>query len=641
MLIICLVNLEDFPDYLGIVGGEDKMMDLGTMQSKIDNDDYDNFDQFKTDLETLAAAAEKFNPPGTVPHTSAQRVLAHGLKHIERNRPLVLTPTPSPEPEVQASDGTKTRGESMLSGRGATMPPGSAKEPLEVGPMQYIPEEMLQYAPGSATAQAVGWNLNGGRRQYARRQIRGREKFNGKWRHWALDGTRDLAEMDEPGEVFATQRMTEGSTSRRVTDWKGLRKDGNWWDFDIAGPSGQPPVHFSTFPRPAPLRQRDLTTNEWGVFPEIDAEMAVLSSRTRQSESSTLSDQLRPIKTHHRVHPLTPANFIDVYDDSAKPKHAERLRERVYGGVEGEAYHRSVSRFIDGAMESGARNRVGNVEEVHPESDPDHLSLREYVKEYWHSGLLRSTTVTTIDSTIQELKGLHETLSAGQILNQRQENLLQVVKMEHARQALLQITRPDHPLDIKPLLKEQGDFLCQGAGGRDGVKTGLEWVSNEIARMSKELEEKRLQSGKASSEVNGKVETEEGDANGKRKRESLDAPGTEVKKLKLEENIGSTTSSPLSQAPDTPPTSTKPLDAPSSASPSVDPPKIGPHPLDRQPMPSKDDSLKRLRLELVALSKFYPLAALRKMDKSDAERLLPPNVRALMSKPEAKKPEVN
>lgn len=41
------VNPEDFPDYLDIVGGEDNMMDLGTMQQKVDDGDYRNMDGFE------------------------------------------------------------------------------------------------------------------------------------------------------------------------------------------------------------------------------------------------------------------------------------------------------------------------------------------------------------------------------------------------------------------------------------------------------------------------------------------------------------------------------------------------------------------------------------------------------------------
>jgi bromodomain-containing protein 7/9 len=41
------VDLEAYPDYLEIVGGEDKMMDLGTIQGKIDNEEYRSIDEFQ------------------------------------------------------------------------------------------------------------------------------------------------------------------------------------------------------------------------------------------------------------------------------------------------------------------------------------------------------------------------------------------------------------------------------------------------------------------------------------------------------------------------------------------------------------------------------------------------------------------
>lgn len=42
-----VVDLEAYPDYLEIVGGEDKMMDLGTIQGKIDNEEYRSIDEFQ------------------------------------------------------------------------------------------------------------------------------------------------------------------------------------------------------------------------------------------------------------------------------------------------------------------------------------------------------------------------------------------------------------------------------------------------------------------------------------------------------------------------------------------------------------------------------------------------------------------
>jgi bromodomain-containing protein 7/9 len=47
LILTFLVDLEAYPDYLGIVGGEDKMMDLGTIQGKIDNEEYRSIDEFQ------------------------------------------------------------------------------------------------------------------------------------------------------------------------------------------------------------------------------------------------------------------------------------------------------------------------------------------------------------------------------------------------------------------------------------------------------------------------------------------------------------------------------------------------------------------------------------------------------------------
>lgn len=41
------MDLEAYPDYLKTVGGEDKMMDLGTMQNKVDNEEYPSFVEFQ------------------------------------------------------------------------------------------------------------------------------------------------------------------------------------------------------------------------------------------------------------------------------------------------------------------------------------------------------------------------------------------------------------------------------------------------------------------------------------------------------------------------------------------------------------------------------------------------------------------
>lgn len=47
------VNPDDYPGYLEAVGGEDKMMDFQTMQGRLDNREYRDFDQISVSANIL------------------------------------------------------------------------------------------------------------------------------------------------------------------------------------------------------------------------------------------------------------------------------------------------------------------------------------------------------------------------------------------------------------------------------------------------------------------------------------------------------------------------------------------------------------------------------------------------------------
>lgn len=47
------VETEHYPDYLDIIGGEDKMMDLGTMQQKVDDGEYSGMDELEVGCELI------------------------------------------------------------------------------------------------------------------------------------------------------------------------------------------------------------------------------------------------------------------------------------------------------------------------------------------------------------------------------------------------------------------------------------------------------------------------------------------------------------------------------------------------------------------------------------------------------------
>ena len=51
------VNIDDFPSYLKAVGGEDQMMDIGTMQSKIDLGEYKSMDEIEASVGLFKAVS--------------------------------------------------------------------------------------------------------------------------------------------------------------------------------------------------------------------------------------------------------------------------------------------------------------------------------------------------------------------------------------------------------------------------------------------------------------------------------------------------------------------------------------------------------------------------------------------------------
>ena len=543
------------------------------------------------DLRKLVTAAQKFNPPGTIPHNSAGKILTYGLKHIDRSRPIVRTPTPSPERFV-SENGTPARGQSTFSGREGTAPLATV---TEIPPQHYIPVEMLEYPPNSLFARAVGWNLNGGRHIWSKRQLRGREKFTGKWRHWTLDGTRDMAELEDLDEWFANTRTSEDETSLRKVDWKRMRKEGVWWETELGGPQGQPPLPFTPYAKPTPMRHRTLGPLDLGIMPEIDAELRLLANSTKQPEHVALSEQLRPLRRKAKAPPTHPQSFVNVFEGHLDVDPRDVLSQAMFGDTTGEAYSRSLNEFVQGAMKMAGDGPA----DEDAKSETDTIPLDEWVADNYRQGLMGSGARKAASQTLNEIATLSTIdmySTAVTDLQPRQAALYEVAKREYGRRALQYLTLPRHQLDIASLLTQPSDFLFPGLGGKTGVTEGLEWVSKEIGRLADEVQK----------------EHDEKIASIKRKRE--DQGSEAVKRIKVEETAGleSTASSPLSQAPDSPS-------------------KEGETVVQATVVP-REAALRRLRLELVALSKFYPLVALKKMSKEEAERLLPVSVRALMSK---------
>lgn len=593
----------------------------------------------QADLKKMYDAAVTFNLPGTAPYREANKVYKHGMKHIDRARPLVLSPSPSPERQ------TSELPESQRS----TPHPGRTKK-LQV--QHYIPAEMLPFPPNTLQAGAVGWNLTGGRRVRAKRFVRGREKFNGRWRDYCPDGSRDVAEMDDPQDILDIWREKRGDEWKTVPDWRSLCEgETRWWEWDgPGGPTGQPPLPGAPRLQREPLPTKELGTLDFGDYPVIEDEVAWLR-RAPTGDLMPLEQQLRPdLPRPQRVQAGWPIQtFVNVHDNGAPA--AEYLENMALGNVRGEAYVNSVQRFIAGAL-NGAEERSAACEVKADEGeetgvDPE-AALWDYASNEWHNGVLHSGVSRTAQRAMKAL-------------SEQTPEAVETAKNAYARIALSKLTSPLNPLNIQPLLREPADFMYVGVGGKSGVKESLQWVGDEIARV---IEERKVKPDvKPKVEPNGDIVMAEA-APSSNKRPAEDEDGGDTKRVKVEgmQNgapsgpsspaapataaSASASASPVagSPAPTTastaapaPPAAPIPATAPAPTSTPAPAPASAPatpgatSPTAAPAAVDDEDGLRKLRLELVALTKFYPLACLRKMSKEDAARLLPANVRNLMT----------
>jgi hypothetical protein len=444
---------------------------------------------------------------------------------------------------------------------------------------------MLEFPANSLQAKAVGWNLTGGRRVRAKRLVRGREKFSGRWRDMLPDGSYDVAEMDDPADMLEHLRTRKASTWREVPDWVGMGEgEDEWWDWEgLGGPTGQPPLPGAPRLKPKPLKMKTLDL-QWGRFDEVKEDMRAariaalpegwtMPRFSEQDDVELLAAHLRPDAPRLRAG-LPPQNFVDV--NAGQPA-SSYLADMALGDVRGEAYTASVRRFLSGIN-------------TDPETQAD---LAGYVEEKWHGGVLQSRLSRTARDTANALSS-------------KDPALLEKARAAHARLALRRLTSAENPLDLQPLLREPADFMHPGVGGKGGVEVALKWVGDEIARVVRERDAQGV-------DGDGDVEMKaEPNANGKR---AADGEEPDAKRVKLED--GATASAALATPA-----------ANGEAKPEVDANETKP-----EAKPDGEEGLRALRLELVALSKFYPLASLKKMEAADAARLLPANVRSLMTRP--------
>lgn len=395
-----------------------------------------------------------------------------------------------------------------------------------------------------------------------------------------LDGTRDLAEMEDLPDWFADKKSSEDETLLRKVDWKGMRKEPPWWEVELGGPLGQPPVPFTGYPKPHPLRHRTLGVSDWGIYPEVDAESRILAAQSKQPEHLAMSDHLRPTKPRHPPPIPNESYFVNYFDGHLDVHPSDTLGQMIFGDITGEAYHRSMREFVGGAIKS-AETDGADVKEEKSQIKEEESPLEEYVRTQWRGGIFSHPHRTVAKKTLAEIDGLRQNLvGAQQPIEQRQQKLLEVAKGEYARRALQYLARNENQLDLTPLLYVPSDFMHPGMGGKASTKEGIEWVG------------KQLSGGLVVPAKPNSVEIST------KRQNPDDTTEPDAKRIKVSSEEQ---------------TASKQIDKATQ-------------------MAEETEEMRRLRLELVALCKFYPLAALAKMNKEDADKLLPANVRPLMTK---------
>ena len=498
----------------------------------------------------------------------------------------------------------------------------SAPLKSEIPPPSYIPEEMLEYPPNSSAAKLVGWNLNGGKRVYAKRITRGREKFTGKWRHWDLDGSRDVAEMDETDHLFELSKTRTGDSLRSIVDWGEMRKQA-WWEHEgLGGPNGQPPLPGFTLPKRVEMKEKPIGPLDIGVYPDITHEIRM----QRQRSGSNMDERsvLLAVLDQPARRPVAPgpSNFTNLFERPLGRMPIDYVRELQNGDSVGEAYSRSVERFVKGAIASRSSPVEVKKEDeenkkapaTHAEQDED---LWDAVYDTCGAGALSASlgNRSTVQSTLDSLDRLRTILADNQPIPPDLEWIHAKAKEAHGRAALHVLTRNTNSLDIVPLIRQPTEFHWQGVGGKDNIPAGLRWVSERMAahneyiksKLEKEKEKPKRESGMdfdgdAAAEAEGEVKRKEPEGI----KSDASAPTTTTTTTTTQSDVNGTSE----QKPMMPTTQDSTID-----------------------YEDGEAGLKRIRLELLALTKFYPLAALRKMDKASAEKLLPSNVRLLMTKP--------
>lgn len=394
-----------------------------------------------------------------------------------------------------------------------------------------------------------------------------------------MDGTKELKELEDADDWLASAKTARGAYSSQKVDWRSIHRQSHWWEVDLGGPTGVAPLPFTPYPKPVAVpTQNYAAPYHWGTMPRVDESTAARVQKTKQSPEAVLSNMTRPTYGP----PVTIGNekglAENVFAGHLDVQPEVMMGTIMYGDATGEAYQQSLRNFVKGAMDMAEKDNAGDVK---MEQREDRVGLDEWVEQNWRGGIGSSRYRSVYHQTCKEVQELARQGSTKlpPSPQSRLGRIRMVAEAEYQRRALQWLTAQHRALDISSLLTVPADFTYVGIGGRFDVLTGMTLCGQEIVRLSK-------------------------DVNAKKRKRSDEDVGVEEKQrygVKLEP-----TSSSL-------------------------PPRNGNSEVKVETPEERSESLRKLRLELSAMSKFYPLSALKKLSKEDAEKYLPVNVRPLLT----------
>lgn len=483
----------------------------------------------QNDIQKMVTAAQTYNPDDNIVSREASKMSSLVERQIARNRDLIKTPSPEREPDpnaprpvysskMRAVSGTPfdsiTPGSPDRSVSPGLMLEGRAKERLErqettifrplmaaLQPKSVVPEDMLRFPANSDIARCVGYHLTGGRRHRNKKETRAKEKWDGQWREWFTEGDRNLREADNVLDVLQEGFLTETSGS-----YVGLPKTVDWQDEAMnAAEVWQPtPVLQGLQPDEVAPSIPMRTTNhlDFGRYQNLPSAYGCPDFKA-YDQAKLVRDIGSSLRTAYDK------DATELVKRTERENPVKYLKEMTMGDdISGEAYMRSLSRFIGGARveprstqesplpdnvagpsnvgcdaQTDVKMELMDVDEAdetkpHTQSEKTFdlstfglgMSLAEYVATKWRDGWLTADTRRTIEQTERAYAAIQrgaEDLSVQDTPKDSQTDMQldgnDTLDLEGLESSLYQ-SAVRESLQRIPLRQQVAEFASRGAG---------------------------------------------------------------------------------------------------------------------------------------------------------------------------------